>query len=134
MPSEKQRCAAAPMAMAMPTHAHPWPPTPTHALRGLTGTHRIARGAAPTDGFACGLLQVLRSSPHAEGLGTPIVLACGQEVRCAARPIPARIALLLADRACAQRGADSGARILAAGLFLASLVRDSLIFTQTQVR
>ena len=116
------------MPVAMPTHAHPWSPTPTHALRGLTGAHRIARGAAPTDGFACGLLQVLRSSPHAEGLGTPTVLACARKLGAPTRPRPARVALLLADRACAQRGADSGARIiLPAGLFLARrhLVRNS---------
>ena len=116
------------MPVAMPTHVHPWSPMPTHALRGLTGTHRIARGAAPTDGFACGLLQVLRSSPHAEGLGTPTVLACGQEAWCAnppeARP---RRPVARGSRVRATWCRQWCSHHLAAGLFLARrrLVRNS---------
>ena len=114
----------------MATHGHPCPAR-------LTGTHRIARGAAPTDGFACGLLQVLRSSPRAEGLGTPPVLACGQEAWCA-NPPEAR-----PRRPCCSRIAR--ARNLAPIVVLASFVNRAVpckaapgeelsIFTKTQVR
>ena len=124
----KQRCGrhgtwpTQRMPQPMPTHAHPCPP-----MHGMRCTRpRMPPDCAwhrSTGWLACGLLQ--DPSQRVELLGTPAGPR-GQEAWCAAArcqpasPCGSRIAPT-------QRGTHGAARILSAGLFLASrrLVRNS---------
>ena len=109
----------------MPTHAHPCPPMPCAGSQGPTGLRVVP---LQLTGLRVGCCRCRAPHHTPRGWEHPLYLLVARKLGAPTHPRPTRVALLLTDCACAQRGADSGARIiLPAGLFLAvrHLVRNS---------